>query len=81
MHRMHNIYLKSLNDKRMCDKYIQDLFECYIKDYTVEKEKFIIDKMNIYCYNYANKINTDDQSSFSNKAICSSVKSCGVTLK
>ena len=79
MHRMHNIYLKSLNDKRMCDKYIQDLFECYIKDYTVEKEKFIIDKMNLYCYNYTNQ--PVDQSSFSNKAICSSVKSCGVTLK
>jgi hypothetical protein len=46
MHRMHNIYLKSLQDKRMCDKYIQDLFECYVKDYTIEKEKFIIDKMN-----------------------------------
>lgn len=67
---MHNIYLKSLQDKRMCDKYIQDLFECYIKDYTIEKEKGIIDKMNLYCYN-----------SFSNKAICSSVNSCGVTLK
>ncbi len=71
MHRMHNIYLKSLQDKRMCDKYIQDLFECYIKDYTIEKEKNIIEKMNFYCY----------QSSFSNKAICSSDNSCGVTLK
>jgi hypothetical protein len=78
MHRMHNIYLKSLQDKHMCDKYIQDLFECYIKDYTVEKEKIIIDKMNLYCYNYAYKYN---QSSFSNKAICSSDNSCGVTLK
>ena len=56
----------------MCDKYIQDLFECYIKDYTIEKEKTIIEKMNFYCYN---------QSSFSNKAICSSDNSCGVTLK
>jgi len=70
MHRMHNIYLKSLHDKKMCDKYIQDLFECY-KDYTFEKEKNILDKMNIYC----------NQSSFSNKAICSSVNSCDVTLK
>lgn len=69
---MHNIYLKSLHDKRMCDKYIHDLFECYIKDYTIEKEKIILDKMNFYCYN---------QSSFSNKAICSSDSSCGVTLK
>jgi len=67
---MHNIYLKSLQDKRMCDKYIEDLFECYIKDYSAEKEKFIIDKMNFYCYN-----------SFSNKAICSPVNSWGVTLK
>ena len=70
MHRMHNIYLKSLHDKKMCDKYIQDLFECY-KDYTFEKEQTILQKMNIYC----------NQSSFSNKAICSSVNSCDVTLK
>ena len=70
MHRMHNMYLKSLNDKKMCEKYIEDLFTCYIKDYTLEKERFILDKMNMYCYN-----------SFSNKAICSSVNSCGVTLK
>jgi hypothetical protein len=77
---MHNIYLKSLQDKKMCDKYIQDLFECYIKDYTIEKEKFIIDKMNLYCYNYTHTHNYN-QSSFSNKAICSSDKSCGVTLK
>ena len=76
MHRMHNIYLKSLQDKRMCDKYIQDLFECYVKDYTIEKEKFIVDKMNFYCYN-----TYKHQSSFSNKAICSSDNSCGVTLK
>ena len=70
MHRVHNIYLKSLYDKRMCDKYIEDLFTCYIKDFSNEKEKIILDKMNIYCY-----------SSLSNKAICSSVNSCGVTLK
>ena len=70
MHRVHNMYLKSLNDKKMCEKYIEDLFTCYIIDYTIEKERFILDKMNIYCYN-----------SFSNKAICSSVNSCGVTLK
>lgn len=73
MHRMHNMYLKSLQDKKMCEKYIQDLFECYIKDYTIEKERKILDKMNIYCYK--------DQSSLSNKAICSSVNSCEVTLK
>lgn len=70
MHRVHNMYLKSLNDKQMCEKYINDLFACYNKDYTREKERFILDKMNIYCYN-----------SLSNKAICSSVNSCGVTLK
>jgi hypothetical protein len=70
MHRVHNMYLKSLNDKKMCEKYIEDLFTCYIKDYTIEKERFILDKMNVYCY-----------SSFSNNAICSSVNSCGVTLK
>ena len=70
MHRMHNIYLKSLQDKKMCDKYIDDLFHCYIKDYTIEKETMILNKMKIYCYN-----------SFSNKEICSSVSSCGVTLK
>jgi len=70
MHRMHNMYLKSLQDKKMCEKYIQDLFECYANNFSNEKEKIIIDKMNIYCYN-----------SFSNKAICSSVNSCGVTLK
>jgi hypothetical protein len=74
---MHNIYLKSLQDKQMCDKYIQDLFECY-SNYSIEKEKFIIDKMNMYCYNYTYKY---VQSSFSNKAICSSDNSCGVTLK
>jgi len=70
MHRVHNMYLKSLNDKQMCEKYINDLIACYNKDYTSEKERFILSKMNIYCY-----------SSFSNKAICSSVNSCGVTLK
>jgi hypothetical protein len=72
MHRMHNMYLKSLQDKKMCEKYIDDLFICYSNDFSIEKEKSILDKMNIYCYNY---------NSFSNKAICSSVNSCGVTLK
>jgi len=70
MHRAHNLYVKSLHDKRMCDKYIEDLFTCYIKDFSYEKEKVILEKMKIYCYN-----------SFSNKEICSSVSSCGVTLK
>jgi hypothetical protein len=70
MHRVHNMYLKSLNDKQMCEKYISDLITCYSKEYTSEKEQFILSKMNIYCY-----------SSLSNKAICSSVNSCGVTLK
>ena len=70
MHRMHNIYLKSIQDKKMCDKYIEELFLCYGKDYTIQKEKTIIDKMNMYCYN-----------NFSNNSICSSVNSCGVTLK
>ena len=70
MHRMHNIYLKSIQDKKMCDKYIEELFLCYRNDYTIQKEKAIIDKMNIYCYN-----------NFSNNSICSSVNSCGVTLK
>lgn len=73
MHRMHNIYLKSIQDKKMCDKYIEDLFNCYGNGFSIEKEKKIIEKMNIYCYN--------SHSSFSNKAICSSVSSCGVTLK
>ena len=72
MHRMHNIYLKSIQDKKMCDKYIEELFSCYSKDYTIQKEKAIIEKMNMYCYNH---------NSFSNNAICSSVNSCGVTLK
>ena len=72
MHRAHNLYVKSLHDKRMCDKYIEDLFTCYIKDFSYEKEKSILEKMKIYCYNY---------NSFSNKAICSSDNSCGVTLK
>jgi hypothetical protein len=70
MHRIHNIYVKSLNDRKLCDKYIEDLFTCYVKDYTIEKEKIILDKMKTYCYN-----------SFSNNAICSSVNSCDVTLK
>ena len=70
MHRAHNMYLKSLNDKQMCEKHVNELFTCYNKDYTTEKEQIILDKINIYCYN-----------SFSNKAICSSVNSCGVTLK
>jgi hypothetical protein len=70
MHRIHNIYVKSLNDRKLCDKYIEDLFTCYVKDYTIEKEKIILDKMKKYCYN-----------SFSNNAICSSVNSCDVTLK
>lgn len=69
---MHNMYLKSLQDKKMCEKYIQDLFECYTNKCSIEKEKIIVDKMNIYCYNY---------SVLSNKTICSSVNSCGVTLK
>ena len=73
MHRIHNIYVKSLNDRKLCDKYIEDLFTCYIKDFSNEKEKIILDKMNIYCYNF--------HSSFSNKAICSSDNSCAVTLK
>ena len=73
MHRIHNIYVKSLQDRKMCDKYIEDLFTCYVKDYTIEKEKYIVDKMKIYCYNHYN--------SFSNNAICSSVNSCDVTLK
>lgn len=72
MHRMHNMYLKSLQDKKMCEKYIQDLFECYANKFSIEKEQIIIDKMNIYCCNY---------NVLSNKAICSSVNSCGVTLK
>ena len=76
MHRVHNMYLKSINDKKLCEKYIEDLFACYNKDYTIEKERFILDKMKFYC-----NINTMDQSSFSNKAICSSVNSCDVTLK
>ena len=46
MHRAHNLYVKSLHDKRMCDKYIEELFTCYVKDYTIEKEKIILDKMN-----------------------------------
>ena len=70
MHRIHNIYLKSLQDRKMCDKYIEDLYTCYVKDYNIEKEKYLLDKMKIYCYN-----------SFSNNAICSSVNSCDVTLK
>ena len=78
MHRIHNIYLKSLHDKKMCNKYIEELFTCYSKDYTNIKEKIIIEKMNIYCYNYSHKYT---QSSFSNNAICSSVNSCDVTLK
>ena len=41
MHRIHNIYVKSLNDRKLCDKYIEDLFTCYVKDYTIEKEKII----------------------------------------
>ena len=51
MHRAHNLYVKSLHDKRMCDKYIEDLFTCYIKDFSYEKEKVILEKMKIYCYN------------------------------
>jgi hypothetical protein len=70
MHRMHNMYLKSLQDKRMCDKYIQELFECYIKDFSPEKESKILEKMNKYCYNVC-----------SNNVSCSSVNSIGVTLK
>lgn len=70
MHRIHNIYIKSLQDRKICEKYIEDLFTCYVKDYTIEKEKRLLDKMNIYCYN-----------SFSNNKICSSVNSCDVTLK
>lgn len=72
MHRIHNMYLKSIQDKKMCDKYIEDLFECYMKDYTIQKEYHILNKMNLYCNNY---------NSLSNKAICSSVNSCGDTLK
>lgn len=71
MHRAHNLYVKSLHDKRMCEKYIQDLFECYIKDFSIEKENVILEKMKIYCYH----------NSFSKKEICSSDNSCGVTLK
>ena len=72
MHRIHNIYIKSLQDKKICEKYIEDLFTCYVKDYTIEKEKYILDKMKTHCYHY---------NSFSNNAICSSVNSCDVTLK
>ena len=72
MHRMHNMYLKSIQDKKTCEKYIQDLFECYANNFSIEKERVILDKMNFYCENY---------NSFSNKAICYSVNSCGVTLK
>lgn len=54
----------------MCEKYIDDLFKCYSNNYSIEKEKNILEKMNLYCYN-----------SFSNKAICSSDNSCGDTLK
>ena len=71
MHRVHNIYVKSLHDKKMCDKYIEDLSKCYTI-YSIEKENNILEKMNKYCYNY---------NSFSNKAMCSSVNSCDVTLK
>lgn len=72
MHRMHNMYLKSLQDKKMCEKYIQELFECYATGFSVEKEKTILKQVDIYCYNY---------NVLSNKAICDSVNSCGVTLK
>jgi hypothetical protein len=74
MHRMHNMYLKSLQDKKLCEKYIQELFECYANNFSIEKEKIIIEKMNLYCYNHT-------YNSFSNKEICDSVNSCGVTLK
>jgi hypothetical protein len=73
MHRIHNMYLKSIQDKKMCDKYIDDLFTCYMKDYTIQKENEILNKMNLFC--------NQNYSSFSNKAICSSVSSCGDTLK
>ena len=76
MHRIHNLYVKSIQDKKLCDKYIDDLFTCYIKDYTIQKEYEILEKMKLYCYNQPNYYN-----SFSNKAICSSVNSCGVTEK
>jgi len=66
---MHNIYLKSLEDKRMCDKSIQELIECY-KVFSPEKESHILQKINKYCYKVC-----------SNNASCSSVNSCGVTLK
>ena len=72
MHRVHNMYLKSLHEKHMCEKYIQELFECYANKFSVEKEKNIFKNINKYCYNY---------NSFSNKEICSSVNSCEVTLK
>lgn len=74
MHRMHNMYLKSLQDKKMCNQYIEELLKCY-KDnkFSIEKEKMIIDKMNFYC--------NQNYNSFSKSAICSSVNSCGVTLK
>ena len=70
MYRMHNIYLKSLQDKKMCNKYIEELFTCYTHNYSIEKETKLLEKMNYYCYNVC-----------SNNASCSSVNSCGVTLK
>ena len=45
MHRVHNMYMKSLNDKQMCEKYINDLIACYNKEYTIEKERFILSKI------------------------------------
>ena len=53
----------------MCDKYIEELFNCYT-NYSIEKEKNILEKMNKYCYNVC-----------SNNVSCSSVNSCEVTLK
>ena len=73
MHRVHNIYVKSLHDKKMCNKYIEELSNCYT-NYSIENEKNILEKINVYCYNQTYNV-------FSNNSICSSVNSCGVTLK
>jgi hypothetical protein len=79
MHRIHNIYM--IQGQKMKCEYYKDLLKCLDKNQVNEVSKVnevsqlnqinhIHHMIQHYCYN-----------SFSNKSICASVNTCGVTLK
>ena len=67
MHRLHNIYMFQIQQNN-CNKYMEEFLRAQLQN-NIKELNILNEKIN-KCHN-----------SFSNKAICSSVNSCGVTLK